>query len=163
MARTKSVEHKSNPLQMIPVNGYRISQQSKWPVFLKLGYFFKMHSCLLSCSVLFLLLAVPGLNFSLWDLVPWSRIKLRPLALGAQSPIPWTKVTPKIKVLNQVIMLIGLSGSVHHRGSLKLLCIFRNPYAPAFILETYRVVYNMETKTRHDSYLKLLSVDWGAG
>ena len=121
MARTKSVEHKSNLLQMIPVNRHRISQQSKWPVFLKLGFFFfLMHSCLLSCSVLFLFLAVLGLNFGLWDLVPWSRIKLRPLALGAQSPIPWTKVTPKIKVLNQVIMLAGLSGSADHRGSLKL-------------------------------------------
>ena len=32
-----------------------------------------MHDCLLSCSVLFLFLAVPGLNFGLWDLVPWSR------------------------------------------------------------------------------------------
>ena len=66
-----------------------------------------MHSCLLSCSVLFLLLAVPGLNFSLWDLVPWSRIKLRTPAVGVQSPIPWTKVPPKIKVLSQVIMLAG--------------------------------------------------------
>ena len=122
-----------------------------------------MHSCLLSCSVLFLLLAVPGLNFGLWDLVPWSRIKLGPPSLRAQSPIPWTKVPPKIRVLSQVIMLARLSGSADHWGSLKLLCMFRNPYAPAFILKTYRVVYNMETKTRYDSYLKPLSVDWGAG
>jgi len=93
--------------------------------FPKISVFFLMHSCLLSCSVLFLLLAVPGLNFGLWDLVPWSRIKLRPPALGAQSPIPWTKVPPKIKVLNQVIMLAGLSGSADHGGSLKLLCMFK--------------------------------------
>ena len=55
-----------------------------------------MHSYLLSCSVLFLFLAVPGLNFGLWDLVPWWRIKLRPPALGAQSPLPWTKFPLKL-------------------------------------------------------------------
>ena len=41
-------------------------------------FFFLMHSGFLSCSVLFLFVAVPSLNFGLWDLVPWSRIKLRP-------------------------------------------------------------------------------------
>ena len=41
-------------------------------------FFFLMHSCFLSCAVLFLFVAVPSLNFGLWDLVPWSRIKLRP-------------------------------------------------------------------------------------
>ena len=40
MAMTKSVEYKSNLLQMIPANGHTIYQQSKRPVFLKLGYFF---------------------------------------------------------------------------------------------------------------------------
>ena len=125
MARTKSVEHKSNLLQMIPVNRHRISQQSKWPVFLKLACFFFNAQLFAELFCLFLLLAVPGLNFGLWDLVPWSRIKLRPPALGAQSPIPWTKVPPKIKVLNQVIMLAGLSGSADHGGSLKLLCMFK--------------------------------------
>ena len=79
-----------------------------------------MHNCLLSCSVLFLVLAVPGLHFGLWDLVPWPRIKLRPPALGAQSPIPRTKVPPKIRVLSQVLMLARLSGSADPQGSLKL-------------------------------------------
>ena len=162
MAMTKSVEHKSNLLQMIPINGHRISQQWKLPVFLKLGYFLNAR-CLLSCSVLFLFLAALGLNFGFWDPVPWPRIKLRPPALGAQSPIPRTKVPPKIRVLSQVLMLARLSGSADPRGSLKLLWVFRNPWTPAFILETYRVVHNVETKTRHDSCLKLLSVDWGAG
>ena len=144
MEMTKSVERKSNLLQMIPINGHRISQQWKLPVFLKLGYFLNAR-CLLSCSVLFL--AVLGLNFGFWDLVPWPRIKLRPPALGAQSPIPRTKVPPKIRVLSQVLMLARLPGSADPRGSLKLLCVFRNPWTPAFILETYRVVCNMETKT----------------
>ena len=78
MAMTKSVEHKSNLLQMIPINGHRISQQSKWPVFLKLGYFFFNAQLFAGLFCLFLLLAMLGLNFGLWDLVPWSRIKLRP-------------------------------------------------------------------------------------
>ena len=77
MAMTKSVEHKSNLLQMIPANGHRIYQQSKWPVFLKLGYFFNARlSAELLCFVFVFVCA--GLNFGLWDLVPWSRIKLRP-------------------------------------------------------------------------------------
>ena len=121
-----------------------------------------MHSCLLSCSVLFLVLAVPSLNFGLWDVVPWPRIKLRPLALGAQSRSPWTKVP--LQLASWVKLSCWQhSGSADPPGSLKLLCIFRNPWVPAFILETYRVVYNVETKTRHDSYLRLLSVDWGTG
>ena len=148
MEMTKSVERKSNLLQMIPINGHRISQHSKWPVFLKLGYFLNAQLFAeLFCFLFFLVLAVPGLNFGLWDLVPWPRIKLRPPALGAQSPIPRTKVPPKIRVLSQVLMLARLPGSADPRGSLKLLCVFRNPWTPAFILETYRVVCNMETKT----------------
>ena len=106
MEMTKSVERKSNLLQMIPINGHRISQQWKLPVFLKLGYFFNARLFAeLFCFVF--VFGCAGLNFGLWDRVPWSRIKLRPPALGAQSPIPWTKVPPKIKVLSQVIMLAG--------------------------------------------------------
>ena len=40
---------------------------------------------------------------------------------------------------------------------------FQESLASAFILEIYRVVYNVETKIRHISYLKFLSVDRGAG
>ena len=92
---TKSFEHKSNLLQMIPVNGHRISQQSKWPVSLKLAFFFNAQ-LFAGLFCLSLLLAMPGLNFGLWDLVPWSRIKLRPPALGTQSPLPWTKFPLKL-------------------------------------------------------------------
>ena len=35
-------------------------------------------------------LAMPGLSYSMWDLVPWPRIEPRPLALGAQSLSHWT-------------------------------------------------------------------------
>ena len=40
---------------------------------------------------------------------------------------------------------------------------FQESLGSAFILEIYRVVYNVETKIRHISYLKFLSVDRGAG
>ena len=39
---------------------------------------------------LIIYLAVLGLSCSMWDLVPWPEIKLKPSALGAQSPSHWT-------------------------------------------------------------------------
>ena len=123
-----------------------------------------MHICLLSCSFyLFCFLSVPGLSLGLWDLVPWPGIESGPLQCECRAPVTEPMLPLKLESWVEVIMLAGLSGSVDHLCSLKLLCIFRNPSSPAFILEIYRVVYNVETKVRHDSYLKLLSVDWGAG
>ena len=64
----------------------------------------------LSKKFLFIYLAVPGLTWGMWDLVPWPGIKPGPPALGAQGLKHWTtREVPayrKFKGLSHVFVFV---------------------------------------------------------
>ena len=154
----------SSLLQMCLFHLQRFSHLLKliFLVLTKTGIIFNAH-LFAELFFLFVFLSVPGLILGVWYLVPWPGIEPGPPEMWVQSPTHWTNPPPKINIL---------SWSYHAGRTLWLrrsprfsstLVHFQESLGSAFILEIYWVVYNVETKIRHISYLKFLSVDRGAG
>ena len=72
--------------------------------------FFKNNLFYFFLIFLFIYLAVPGLSYGMWDLVPWPGIKPRPYALGAWSLSHWTsKEVPVILYWHDLVPALSFA------------------------------------------------------
>ena len=77
------------------ITGYRVKCVYSLKKYLFIHSFISLHLVLVVACRIF--------SCSIWDLVPWPRIELRPLALGAQNLSHWiTREAPKVIVVQSL-------------------------------------------------------------